>query len=238
MHPDKFRRQIEWLLEEGYSFFTFSDIIQQSLAGKTQPKTVCITFDDGYLDNYEYAFPILDELKVPATFFVVSGMIKQDSQNTREGNLLYPDRLMMNKKHLTELIAAGMEVGSHTRTHIHVRQTLRRSPVKALEELVRSRSELEDITGCKVLSFAYPNGQKGVFDVATRQLLVEAGYQYAATTIWGHIGSGCNPLEVPRMEMKADDSLDIFSNKINGQYDFMRWIHHIRDGSRQWSKLE
>lgn len=238
LSPDMFHRQIVWLQEEGYCFFTFSHMVQQTLAGKVQPKSVSITFDDGYLDNYEYAFPILKELGVPATFFIVSGMIKDVSENTREGNLLYPDRLMMNKRHVAELAAAGMEVGSHTRTHIHLRYMLKKSPVQALEELCSSRNELEEITGREVSSFAYPNGQKGVFDVSTRELLAEAGYQFAATTMWGQMNAGCDPLAIPRIEMRNDDSFHIFRAKMSGQYDFMGWFHQVHDGSRQWGSVD
>lgn len=233
----EFIRQISWLKEQGYVFLTFSDIVNQSYTGSINPKTVSITFDDGYLDNYQYAFPILKKFLVPATFFAVSALIKQESQRSREGNLLYPNRFMMTRNHIAELAANGMEVGSHTRTHIHVRETVQRSPSKALEELVRSRIELEEIAQTKILSFAYPNGQKGLFNKDTRSLLIIAGYKYAATTIWGDANKILDPLVVPRIEMKADDSFDVFQSKMNGQYDFLRLFHLIRDGNRQWEAL-
>jgi len=235
--PEAFRQQIEWLQEQGYRFLTFSALAQQCLAGKAHEKTVSITFDDGYLDNYEYALPILASFSIPATFFVVSGMIKQTPHHTAAGQKLYPGRLMMSRKHLTELVAAGMEVASHTRSHIHLRNTLLRSRVEALDELSDSRQELEDIVGHEIVSFAYPNGQKGVFDASTRELVSQAGYRWAATTIWGHLDASFDPLEVPRMEMKADDSFSTFRAKMSGRYDFMHWIHQIRDGSRHWNEL-
>lgn len=234
LSPANFRRQIEWLQAYGYQFLTFSDLVKQVLNGSAVNKAVAITFDDGYLDNYEYALPILIEYAVPATFFVVSGMIGATPQRTELGNRLYPGRKMMTKQHLVELHSMGMEVGSHTRSHIHVRNELARSAPQTWNEIVGSRQDLENVIGESVISFAYPNGQKGVFGASTRELLQRAGYEYAATTIWGDVKTDCDPLEIQRMEIKAEDSLSVFEKKMTGKYDFLHWVHQVRDGSRTW----
>jgi peptidoglycan/xylan/chitin deacetylase (PgdA/CDA1 family) len=233
-HPEEFERQISWLRERDYAFFTFSDLLASSMKGKLSPKSVAITFDDGYLDNYEYALPILLAHDVPATFFVVSGLVGEKPLSTDKSNKLYRDRYIMTKGQLHEMGQLGMEIGSHTASHIHVRRTLTLSSDKAAQELLQSRKALESIVKQPVVTFAYPNGQKGVFDTITKQLLIESGYRYAATTIWGYIGHRCDLLQVPRIEIKSDDSIETFSAKISGKYDFLRWLHYLRDGSRKW----
>lgn len=234
LSPDCFGQHLAVLQENGYQFLTFSDLVRKVKMGKSVDKAVSVTFDDGYLDNFEYALPILLEQGIPATFFVVSAIINVNPENSTTGNKLYPSRRMMTKQHLREMVSQGMEVASHTRTHVHVRHTLEASKNRAWDEIAGSRKELEDITGVSVHSFAYPNGQRGVFNAATRDLLLEAGYKFAATTIWGYVNQDCDPLEVSRMEIKANDNLDTFIAKATGRQDFRRWIHLIRDGSRKW----
>jgi peptidoglycan/xylan/chitin deacetylase (PgdA/CDA1 family) len=232
--PAEFERQISWLRERDYAFFTFSDLLADGVKGKLSPKSVAITFDDGYLDNYEYALPILLAHDIPATFFVVSNLIGENPLSTDKSNKLYHDRYMMIRGQLHEMGQLGMEIGSHTASHIHVRRTLTLSPRKAVQELLESRQVLESITKQPVVTFAYPNGQKGVFNTETKQLLIKAGYRYAATTIWGYIDHHCDLLQAPRIEIKSDDSIETFSAKVSGKYDFLRWLHYLRDGSKKW----
>ena len=92
------------------------------------------------------------------------------------------------------------------------------------------------MTGHEIVSFAYPNGQKGVFDSSTRGLLAEAGYRYAATTMWGYVNPACDPLAIPRIEIRVDDTFETFCAKMTGRYDFIRYVHLLRDGSRRWGK--
>lgn len=233
-HPTHFERQIDWLRNRGYTFFTFSDLVASGVKGELPSKSVAITFDDGYLDNYEYALPILLAHEVPATFFVVSGLVGEKPVSTDKGNKLYRDRYMMTKEQLHEMGQLGMEIGSHTASHIHVRRTLTLSADKAAQELLQSRQVLESIVKQPVVTFAYPNGQKGIFNASTKQLLIKSGYRYAATTIWGYMDHHCDLLQVPRIEIKSDDSIETFSAKISGKYDFLRWLHYLRDGSRKW----
>jgi peptidoglycan/xylan/chitin deacetylase (PgdA/CDA1 family) len=208
------------------------------LAGQASDRTVSITFDDGYLDNYEIALPILVEYDVPATFFVVSGMIGQFPLGSERGSQLNPDRHMMTSGHLRELVSLGMEVGSHTRSHTHVRNELRRSRSNAWSETAGSRQELEDIVGTEIASFAYPNGQRGVFDAATKALLEQAGYKCAATTICGYLDQRSDPMEAPRVKVNGEDTLSVFRRKVLGKYDYLRLIHLARDGSKEWGAFD
>ena len=73
--PTTFRRHIQWLKDE-FEFIQLSEWIERSVSGRALPPKACaITFDDGWSDNFEFAFPILKETSTPATIFAVSHMI-------------------------------------------------------------------------------------------------------------------------------------------------------------------
>lgn len=228
---------LDWLQTNDFEIVTFSQLVKRVRAGYGSSKLVAITFDDGYLDNYEYAVPILLRRRVPATFFVVTGLINDsDHLSSNAGYHLYGDRLMLTRSQLREMYACGFEIGSHTRSHVNVGKTNQQSESILMDELVGSRKDLEDCLGAPVICFAYPYGQKGFFNDKTARHVRLAGYHYAAVTIWGHVSPRVNPLEIPRMEIKFDDSLDVFKRKIMGKHDYMRYYHLAFDRSAIWQR--
>lgn len=232
--PEVFREQIRWLQDRGYRFLTFAELVGQALAGGLPARSVCLSFDDGYVNNHTHALPILLEHGVPATFFVASAGVGRAAEG---GNVLYRVAVgarMMEPGHLREMAALGMEIGSHTRSHVHVRRELLRSREAAWQEAFGSRRELEELLGAPVVSFAYPGGHRGVFDPATKGLLREAGYRFAGTSLFGAVDGHTDPLEVPRVAIAPEDSLSVFARKVAGQYDFYPLLQRLRPAERLW----
>ncbi len=150
--PEVFRRHIREFKEAGYVFIHVGDL-QNLAAGLAQlpGKALLITFDDGYADNYHYAYPVLREEQVPGTFFVVSSTIGKENRMTA-GQLL-------------EMQANGMMIGSHTVNH----ENLTGMSAKEIDfELRTSKETLEKILGKPVCALAYPTGKvnKTVLDKA------------------------------------------------------------------------
>ena len=131
------------LKEAGYVFIHVGDLLNHAAGLAPLPeKALLITFDDGYADNYNYAFPVLREEQVPGTFFVVSGTIGKDNR--------------MTAGQLREMQANGMIIGSHTVNH----ENLTGMNAKDIDfELRTSKETLEKILGKPVCALAYPTGK-------------------------------------------------------------------------------
>lgn len=168
----EFEAQMTWLKENGYQTITASELVD-ALNGKgTLPEQpVLITFDDGYIDNYQCAFPILKKHQMKATIFLISDYIS-----------LYPNYLTWEQ--LLEMQAAGIEFGSHTRDHT----VLTDLPPDAVDrELKDSKKVLQSRLGRPIEFFAYPCGFTNT-DIKTR--VKAAGYRAAFTVELGNVAPG------------------------------------------------
>ena len=146
--------------EWGYTPIPLSLLVKAITEGTELPqKPVVISFDDGRLDVYENAFPIMQQYGFMGVFYIVSGGLGDDG--------------MVGVDQLKEMASAGWEIGSHSQTHADL-STLK---VEAsYREVVYSRVELENALGFAITSFAYPFGT--ITDLARNQVHL-AGYKSA-----------------------------------------------------------
>ena len=162
-----FERQVAYL-KEHFHVVLLRDL-RQVLAGARQEEAIaCITFDDGLLDYYENALPILENYGVKASFFIPIGSLGKTHR------AFYGDQPCMTTQ-VREVASLGHEVGANTVTH----PKLTRVPsAQAHQEIVESKVILEDLLGEQVVSFAYP---KGDYNEDVKGLVSEAGLQYGVT---------------------------------------------------------
>src|ERR1700737_3457683 len=99
--PDRFRAQVELLLEAGFRFVTLVELARAAAGGVPPPGLAALTFDDGMRNNREVALPILREYSIPATVYVTIGFIDQTSPWIGAG----ADGAMMTREELRELVA-------------------------------------------------------------------------------------------------------------------------------------
>lgn len=206
----RFARHLDLLVALGYVTVRLRDLADPA-ALPANP--LVITFDDGYRDNLAGAFEPLQARGMCATWFAVSGLLG------RRAAWLAPDASgaeLMAAADLRALAAAGMEVGSHTRTH----PDLTRLDGPALEdEIAGSRRELEDLLGAAVTSFAYPFGR---FGAAAEGAVAGAGYRLACSVRPGRFTPE-QPLRVPRISVFRDDSPRLLARKLLFVANDARW---------------
>ncbi|WP_410474315.1 polysaccharide deacetylase family protein [Guyparkeria sp. TX1] len=177
MDVDRFAWQVDWMARHGARFVTVS----QLLSAEDPRGMVAITFDDGYADNYHYAWPVLRRHGAPATVYIAPEI---------EG----VERLTPAMIH--ELQADGWEFGAHTVHHCHLPST---ESETAREEIAGSRKAVEAVTGRSCKSFAYPFGK---YQQEHVDMVREAGFQSAVTTRKAIAPRNrVGRLELPRLSM-------------------------------------
>ena len=221
--PRTFERQMAFLAAER-RVVALSELVDAIAAGRTLPAdAVCITFDDGYRDNFTVAAPILERYRLPATLFVATGFVERGenqwsdtlhslSRNDLHAQLLeashaermrvlaeFPPvetpRLMLDWEDLRGLarLYPRFEIGGHTRDHLD----LTRHHSEARAQIEGCRADLRRELGIEPRHFSYPYGR---WDAATRQAVIDAGWSSAVVTdAKGHIGPATDRYAMPRV---------------------------------------
>ncbi len=176
--PEVFRRQMSFLSESGYNTVSMSDLVNSLVEKKPiSPKTIALTFDDGFHNFYTTAFPILEQCGFKATVFLVTDFCGKTNDWADNPPQLPPSNLL-SWREIKELNSCGIEFGAHTRTHPDL---TRISAVAATREIVESKAVIEDSLGTTATSFAYPYGR---FNRSIRQI-AEKTYRSASSTNLG-----------------------------------------------------
>ena len=203
VQPIEFEKQVAWMKAEGFHFVTMQEL--QDNWGKHPEKTVAITFDDGYLDNLENAYPILEKYQAKATIYVVVDRHDRDWSTYKKahhnsGELAREPKL--NDEQVYFLAQSGIvEIGSHTLTHANLDKL---SDAECLVELRDSKAQLEQLTKKPVTSFAYPFGIYTQRDVAIAK---QVGYINAVTTKEGIDSDLPDFMQLQRIKISGKDSM-------------------------------
>jgi peptidoglycan/xylan/chitin deacetylase (PgdA/CDA1 family) len=194
-----FERQISYL-SKNYNVIPLSDLYENIRTGNIKKKTLAITFDDGYLDNYTRAYPILKKYKVSASIFI-STVLEGGSMKTLTS---YP-------KKMREMITSSLiAIGGHTTNHKKL------SNLKEREqkfEIQSNKTFIENIINTEIYHFSYPYGQKIDFTKETMNLVKKSGFRLALTAYPGIVTRYTNCYKLPRYVIKNWD-LEVFKQKV------------------------
>lgn len=211
--PARFARQMKALRALGYEGLAMRDL-EPYLRGEKRGKVVGITLDDGYLNNFANALPILRDVGFTATSFVVSGQFGGSNVWDHEKGIA-PSRLM-DVAHLKAWLAAGMEVGAHTRNHANL---LECGEARAREEIAGSKADLEQALGIEVRHFCYPYGNHSA---ELAQMVRRAGYVTGTTVVSTRTHWDDDVMTLPRISVHMSDYLPFWLPKVCTGYEDWR----------------
>ena len=186
---------------------------------------VVITFDDGYKSWVSCAVPILKELELPATFFVSSGFIglsreeEDEFKRTKLFTKLGPRPITgcLSYKDVRRIVEEGFTIGGHTVNHCNLAELRDRDEVQY--EIAEDKNKLETITGVKVKYFSYPGGDYSNPVINLTDVLRDAGYIGAVTTVPGFNSIRMSPYLLHRELTRASMPVQVFRSRIYGNYD-------------------
>lgn len=212
LSPKGFARQMRALGLLGYRGLSMRDL-EPYLRGEKTGRVVGITLDDGYVNNFDAALPVLRDLGFTATSFIVSGQI--GGTNAWDHPKGVPPARLMDVAHLKAWCAAGMEIGAHTRNHVNLAEC---TQDRAREEIAGCKQDLERVLGTEVRSFCYPYGEHRAGHAA---MVREAGYATGTTVISSRAQPGDDMMLLPRLSVHLEDTLPLFLAQV--ATDFEDW---------------
>ena len=227
VHPRDFELQMEALAASGRPVIRLEEALPALRgAAPLPPRAVALTFDDGFRDNFDFALPVLDRLKLPATFFVVTGHVGTDRCIERYRDFCENDRVL-GWEHVSEMSARGHGIGGHSRSH---RELGGLSDPEVAEEVAGCRRDIEARTGMAARLFCYPRGSEGR---GVRRLVAAAGFEGACTVSPGTNATGTDPFGLRRTEIAGEDNLEDFARKLAGHID--GW-HRLVQRVQAWGR--
>ncbi len=190
--PGQFAAHIAWLAQNGFTSISLDDLVGALTEGRPlPPRPVVITFDDGYLDAYTNAFPVLRQYGMTGTFFVVTEWL-----DTRQPGYLTWDLAR-------QMAAAGMSIQTHTRSHKYLDDGCDYDCL--VYQILGSVQTIEAEIGIRPRFFCYPGGR---YDASVLPVLNQIGIVGAVTTEAGTLHVSDRPLELKRARIRGTTTVD------------------------------
>lgn len=189
-----FEAQCEFLRLHGYRGISPRELINLVLHGKRpNGRRVMFTFDDGYQDFEEHAWPILDSYGLFGSVVFMPTARIGATADWDEAHTSPPP--LLSEQSITRLAGKGVFFGSHAHDHQKLTQI---DDDQISDDLRRSRERLQELTGQQVPLFAYPFGD---FDARVIEHVRDAGFELAFGTGAGFTRHGDPPMKLQRIHV-------------------------------------
>ena len=184
--PEWLENKIRDYQNRGFSFVSIGQL-------PCKGRWVCITFDDGYRDNYTVVYPLLKELGVPFTIYVTTGII-----DDRQEMWWYPgERLGIKTEELQQLVKDPLcTIGAHTVSHPKLDELTYEEQYR---EIAQSKQELESLLGKEIRHFSFPHG---AHNDDTLRICNQLGFATTVQSWGGPVRKGEKPNPLPRINLK------------------------------------
>ncbi len=210
--PEKLEEQWTWLRNQGYQPLSLADFIATARGKKPSGATkhVLLTFDDGYVNNYTYVYPLLQKMGWQATFFIIAEQLAVQSPELNDT----PDT-KMSLAELKQLDPAVVQLALHGYHHEHFGRLTLREIIDVMERSMAA-FDASGLNYCKALAYPYGDRPKDLAILTSMKQWMHANGIEAAFRI------GNQPCRVPaqdmyelrRIDIKGSDSLDEFKVKL------------------------
>ena len=224
---DVFQRQMKSLSASGYNAVSMADLAAALTGGETiLPRTVALTFDDGFQNFFTSALPVLKQHGFNATVFLVSGRCGEF--NDWQGNPVgLPRSRMLTWNEVKELSENGVEVGSHTMTH----PDLTKIDIEAARnEIMDSKAAIEDALGRAVTTFAYPFGR---YNAEVKDIMKHT-FTAACSTNLGKVSRDSDIFSLNRIDCYYLRNQKLFDSVSTSGFDHYLWV---RQSMRKFKSL-
>lgn len=228
--PEVFAQQMAFLSQNGFNIITLEQFIGYKEENRKPPqKTIVITFDDGYKDNYLNAYPILEKHNLKGTFFIVTDYVGSDEifhwLKLEEKSLLHyqenkQDWLPLSQAEILDMSSKGACFGSHTKSHCSLNKV---DGSVVMEELKGSKEYIEEILLKPIRCFCYPYGD---MNKLVKSRVKAAGYSAAVSLKPGGNTVNSDFFELRRIVINKQDTYVKFKRKVEGAYDWFEYLLH------------
>ena len=215
IYENIFSEHLKYLKDNNFSVITFEDLNNIGWRNRfdKNKKYIIITFDDGYVDNYELAFPILKEFNFKATIFLMGESTYNEWDVKADGEKSFP---LVSVEMIKEMQDYGIEFGAHTFNHPKLNK-LSNDEIK--HQIVDVKKPLEEKIGREIITFAYPYG---ILNDYAKKMVEEASYTFGVATDSGSVCLSDDLYQIRRIAIFPNTNLFSFKRKVKGNYNFIK----------------
>lgn len=213
----QFRQQLEMLQMLNIIPITFEDY-HLYLKGKlTLPKNpIILTFDDGHMDTYTTAYPILKEFDMNAVIFVMGDRRLQHA----DWDLEEPEKTpLMTDEQIIEMRKEGFEIGAHSMSHAFL-PTLKQRELKW--EISACKENIESLLNEKIYSFAYPYGS---VNSLVQSLVLQENFRFGCGVYTGSPRFGGSIFDIRRLAIHANTGIMQYLLRVLTPYQYAEWMY-------------